>query len=415
MGYCSTQCLKEDKEDHLNECDLMEELWDIPDISRIMARLLLKLNNNSIVQSEALPYDKGERTFQELKSHSDKIDDIDEYAVQIFETLSSIISDAVQTWDYFKEVYGKLIINSFEVSGEDDEKVGWALYLGPSILDHSCVPTAEVDFSGKRIIIKSKVNVINIDLRKIFISYIDIGAPSDVRRKRLKKYYHFDCYCDRCIGIKLSWVASEPFNKNLSDILLQKNNIVDTISENAKGKDKLYLNSIRCQNCSGRPVQVMGCDKPAFCTFCNSNVAQNTLKEYFEVKNAVEKVLVMEQIPVDAAPQCMELMTGLFYPYDLTYIGACALAMTDCLLQNSLVQAVEFGEILLGVIKKIAKATPAHVELVERIMRIHAEMGNKKDLDHLVQSGLVDSYNDTSLCTKILKTRDTLYSEYLFE
>ena len=66
MGYCSTQCLKEDKEDHLNECDLMEELWDIPDISRIMARLLLKLNNNSIVQSEALPYDKGERTFQEL-------------------------------------------------------------------------------------------------------------------------------------------------------------------------------------------------------------------------------------------------------------------------------------------------------------------------------------------------------------
>ena len=87
------------------------------------------------------------------------------------------------------------------MSGEDDEKVGWALYLGPSILDHSCVPTAEVDFSGKRIIIKSKVNVINIDLRKIFISYIDIGAPSDVRRKRLKKYYHFDCYCDRCIGI----------------------------------------------------------------------------------------------------------------------------------------------------------------------------------------------------------------------
>ena len=415
MGYCSPQCLKEDKEDHLSECDLMEELWDIADISRIMARLLLKLKKQKTVQSEALPFDKGERTFQELLSHSDKLDDDDEYAVKIFETLYNIIPDAVQTWDYFKEVYGKLIINSFEVSSEDDVKVGWALYLGPSILDHSCVPTAEVDFDGKKIIIKSKLNVINIDLRKIFISYIDIGAPSIERRRRLKKYYHFDCFCDRCIGIKLSWVASEPFNKNLSDILIQKHNIVDTIRENAKGMDKMYLSSIRCQNCSGRPVQVQGYDHPATCTFCNKTVDKNTLKEYFDVKSAVEKVLVMEQIPADSAPQCMELMTGLFYPYDLTYIGACVLAMKDCLLQNSLVQAIEFGEILLGVLKKFAKATPAHVELIQRTMRIHAEMGNKKELDNIVQSGLVDNYNDTSLCTKILKTRDNLYSEYFIQ
>ena len=92
MGYCSPKCLKEDKADHLSECDLMEELWDIPDISRIIARLLLKLNNKNSIKTEALPFDEGHRAFQELLSHSDKIDDDDEYAVKIFETLDNIIT-----------------------------------------------------------------------------------------------------------------------------------------------------------------------------------------------------------------------------------------------------------------------------------------------------------------------------------
>ena len=415
ISYCSVQCLKEDKEDHCNECDIMEQLWTIPDITRIMVRLLLKLDDSNVVGSEKLPFSLGERSFEELLSHSDKIEDTDECALQIYETIKNLIPGAVKTWSYFKEVYGKLIINSFEVSGADDEKVGYALYLGPSILDHSCVPSAEVDFSGKRIIVKSKLNIIDINLRKIYISYIDVSPPSDVRRNRLKKYYHFDCFCDRCVGIKLSWVVSEPFNKNLAEILLQKNSIVDTIKSRGKGKDMDYLNSIRCQQCSGRPVKICKDEDPLICSFCKGIVDTVTVKEYFEVKEAVQKVLHMEQIPADAAPQCMELMTGLFYPYDLTYIATCSMAMTDCLLQNRLCQALEFAEILHGIVKKFAKSSPAHVELVQRIMKIQAELGNKSELDITAQSGLVDFYNDTELCTQILRTRDILYSEYFPE
>ena len=126
-------------------------------------------------------------------------------------------------------------------------------------------------------------------------------------------------------------------------------------------------------------------------------------------------MLHMEQIPADAALQCMELMTGLFYPYDLTYIATCSMAMTDCLLQNRLCQALEFADILHGIVKKFAKSSPAHVELVQRIMKIQAELGNKSELDITAQSGLVDFYNDTELCTQILRTRDILYSEYFPE
>ena len=412
MSYCSDTCLNEDKSDHFPECDIMDQIWTIPDITRIMLRLLLKLENKSISPSETLPYSQGERTFSELISHSDMIDDDDDCAVEVYNKLQDIIPHCTKSWTYFKEVYGKLIINSFEVSGDDEEKVGWALYLGPSILDHSCVPSAEVDFCGKRILVKSKVNMVDINLRKIFISYIDIGAPTDVRRNRLKKYYHFDCFCERCVGIKLSWVVSEPFNENLAEILLQKENMVEAVQKSAKGKDKAFLNSIRCQKCTGRPVQIQEDCFVATCTFCNREVDQITIREYFEVKEAVKKVIVLEQIPSDAASQCMELMTGLFHPYDVTYLTICGLALTDCILQNKLTEALEFGEILMNVLRKFAKGSPAHVELLLRIMKIQAELRQKNEIDLMVQGGLVDAYNNTELCKKILQARDKLNLEY---
>ena len=41
--------------------------------------------------------------------------------------------------DYFLEVYGRMAVNSFNVlCPESGEAVGTALYLGPSIMDHSC-------------------------------------------------------------------------------------------------------------------------------------------------------------------------------------------------------------------------------------------------------------------------------------
>ena len=112
----------------------MDQLLEIADISRIMIRLLLKLENNRTVKSETLPFNQGVRSFDDLMSHADKIESDDECAVQIYDTIKDIVPSVLKSWEYFTEAYGKLIINSFEVSGDDDEKVGWALYLGPSIM-----------------------------------------------------------------------------------------------------------------------------------------------------------------------------------------------------------------------------------------------------------------------------------------
>ena len=65
-----------------------------------------------------------------------------------------------------------------------------------------------------------------------------------------------------------------------------------------------------------------------------------------------------------------------------------------------------------GNLRKFAKGSEAHIELILRKMKIYAELGRKSELDALVQSGLIDAYNETQLCTTILKTRDKLYADY---
>ena len=229
-----------------------------------------------------------------------------------------------------------------------------------------------------------------------------------VRRSKLRTNYHFSCLCDRCTGINLSWVISEPLNEKLRDILVQENCLATAIQENARGQDKEYLSSIRCQKCSGRPVHVSQTEAVAACKACQERPDCATIREYFEIKTAVEKVLSLEEIPADAAPECLELMTGLFHPYDLTYIRTCSLAITDSIRQNRLHQALEFGNIVLAVVRRFAPGSSAQLELMMRLMRIQAELGRREELDKLVQTGLVDLYTNTQHCTQILTLRDKL-------
>ena len=47
----------------------------------------------------------------------------------------------------------------------------------------------------------------------------------------------------------------------------------------------------------------------------------------------LQAVLDARVRPQDAAPQCMELMTGLFHPSDLTYLRCSQAALQSCILQ----------------------------------------------------------------------------------
>ena len=96
------------------------------------------------------------------------------------------------------------------MSDDKEKLLGYALYLGPSILDHSCKPTAEVKFLGSRIEVTCKVGRSTSNLREITISYIDKNLGREERRSILRKHFHFDCLCPRCLNEEAdppTWLA----------------------------------------------------------------------------------------------------------------------------------------------------------------------------------------------------------------
>ena len=221
----------------------MEELEELPDITRITARLLLKLEEGGLDQSEPLPFSLGERSFESLLSHAEKIDDEDLCARQVFDSLTKLMSSATGSWSHFKQIYGKLIINSFEISDEDDDRLGWALYLAPSILDHSCVPSAEVNFRGKNIVVKSKVTMRPKDLSKMTVSFIDRTKPFSERQESLLVQFNIECWCEACTEFKLlgerimSEVRGQPGGPSSS--------VMKTVEQEAAGKQRHYFRSVR--------------------------------------------------------------------------------------------------------------------------------------------------------------------------
>ena len=93
----------------------------------------------------------------------------------------------------------------------------WGIYLGASVVDHSCCPNANVVFDGRHIVIRSLKEFDSHDCgcdfsgnyldmgKEVQITYIDVMEHTSVRIKKLQEQYYFTCECPRCLGIQLTW------------------------------------------------------------------------------------------------------------------------------------------------------------------------------------------------------------------
>ncbi len=66
----------------------------------------------------------------------------------------------------------------------------------PSLLNHSCLPTAHRYFFGDALVLRA-----NRDLKRgeeVTIAYIDASISYDEKRFRLMKSWRFNCSCDLC-------------------------------------------------------------------------------------------------------------------------------------------------------------------------------------------------------------------------
>lgn len=112
------------------------------------------------VQTVKLP-NGSMRRFDDLLSHRKNIVK-DSHRIEAFNAFFAVLRECfgpegTPPKDEVLEIYGRILINSFNIMNDEYQPVGIGLYLEASVLDHSCRPSANVVFQGKKLLLRTIV------------------------------------------------------------------------------------------------------------------------------------------------------------------------------------------------------------------------------------------------------------------
>jgi len=257
--YCGAKCQRSAWPLHKEECAYLKKVAPrVPtDTVRLLIRIIFKLKAGGSRQVVTLP-DGSQRAFADLLGHTKEVVH-DEGRTEAFNAYFEVIRDCLKDdlvlskSDIF-EIYCKVLINSFNVMSNDNQRaIGIGLYLAPSVLDHSCRPNAVVVFSGKVAVVRCIEAVANF--RDVRIAYTDLVSPRAKRRTELSNQYYFQCQCPEC----------------------------QLLSEESKWRESCKTGSVVCTGCSqlscpveteisGNPDQEANCDQ------CGQNLTDQVTK-----------------------------------------------------------------------------------------------------------------------------------------
>ncbi|XP_070171664.1 histone-lysine N-methyltransferase SMYD3 isoform X2 [Polyergus mexicanus] len=201
--YCDRSCQKESWPIHKVECTHLKKISPkiVPDAARLMARIVLKLKRGGA--GEVGYYtEKNFRKFKDLMSHYPNLKK-DAKRLEHFTTLCAVLYELLggETIPNIAElmgIYGRMCTNCFNILDLNMNTIGAGIYLGASVMDHSCKPNAVAVFEGTTIIIRTITDLPSLDWSQIKISYIDLLNSNKDRREELYNSYYFWCDCKRC-------------------------------------------------------------------------------------------------------------------------------------------------------------------------------------------------------------------------
>ncbi|VDM37742.1 unnamed protein product [Toxocara canis] len=200
--YCGAQCQKDGWTEHKEECLFLVKVQ--PRVPTAMARLLARVISKR-GREDIAPAFNG-RTFDSLLSHSDEIKK-DAEKSEFFVTLSHVLyeymgGDNLPSPSELLDVFGKVMVNVFTISNDDLNTIGLGLYLGLSVLDHSCDPDAFVLFDGTKAILRPLKQAITAYDESLRISYCDLLDLTAMRQNQLKQQFFFICDCTTCSDLE---------------------------------------------------------------------------------------------------------------------------------------------------------------------------------------------------------------------
>ncbi|KAJ1520655.1 hypothetical protein ONE63_003760 [Megalurothrips usitatus] len=317
--YCGRDCQKASWPIHKRECPNLKRVAPrvVPDAARLLARIIFKLQNGG--DKEKSFYSKtGFRMFKDLMSHYTDIKK-DSKRMEHFTSLCAVLMEylgesALPNSAELLGIYGRMVVNGFNILDPEMVSIGTGLYIGVSIIDHSCDPTAVAVFTGTTIHIRALQNLPQMDWSKVYITYVDLLNSARERQDDLQATYYFLCQCTRCL--------------DRPELELQK--------------------SMLCPNNScGAPVPVFQTETYGkLCNKCNEHVKPARINEYLDITDFTQQHLqsMKDVAYLDVCKVCLKKQDGLFHPMNLLRIKALDAAFESAIDVGAWEDAKRFGE-----------------------------------------------------------------------
>ncbi|CAH1986255.1 unnamed protein product [Acanthoscelides obtectus] len=316
--YCNKSCQKDGWAIHKLECKYLKSIGPriLPDAARMLARILKILEKGGGTRKTYYDQDHC-RTFKDLMSHYDRIKE-DQLRVEHVTCLYGVLfeyfnGENVPSSAELMEIYGKMCINSFNICSQELQSVGTGIYLGASILDHSCKPNVVATFESTEIVLRALEKIPVLDWSKMFISYIDVMALKKERQSELESAYYFLCQCPSC-------VEPEP--------------IVEMMGMACPNK--------QCKNCIDST-----CIKPGQkCSKCKTEIKEEFIREFNDIMDMTNMHLDNMKGStsyLDVCKVCLKNHEGLLYKYNIRHVKILDLAFDSCIDFGKFDDATQYG------------------------------------------------------------------------
>ncbi|XP_074541368.1 N-lysine methyltransferase SMYD2-B-like [Halichoeres trimaculatus] len=195
--YCNAKCQRADWAMHKLECSAITafaENWCPSEMARLVARILAKKKT----QRERC---SSERILQigEMQSHVEEVDnekremtELDVAGLHRYFTKHLELPDHKELLTLFSQV----ACNGFTIEDDELSHIGTAVYPDVALINHSCLPSVIVTYSGTSAEVRAVKDMKRGD--EVLIGYIDLLYPTDDRNSRLRESYYFSCECPEC-------------------------------------------------------------------------------------------------------------------------------------------------------------------------------------------------------------------------
>lgn len=297
-NYCDKSCQKKAWKYHKFECPLLKA--KSPKIPSDSARLFTKLVYNFAKQIQP-EEDPGWRPFEDVCHHEKSVTGDPVRSKQFMElcfTLKSYIGQKHESWlpdsSQLLRIFGRMVFNGFTLTHMSTE-IGAALYISPSVFNHSCTPNAVFVTNGRRLNVRA-VTDINTSTDLILVNYTEPMYPRTLRRAELLHNYYFTCQCEKCTDDKLNAMFEATLCPSCSgDAIWDTNDDVACTNCEKKITDDVY--KLKCKQAAEKALKL-----------CTEALKQDN---FTEIKQFVRKNDVLSQSNVFLA-----MLTANLYAFE---------------------------------------------------------------------------------------------------